>query len=387
MRRFFVLMLAVLIIAGGSINAYANVSSAAVLFLRIAAGARAAGMGEAFVAVADDATATHWNPAGLGTYPLSGKWFEIKIPDQYRPLKKIALYKNEGSDIDYQKYDIWALTDRGLVKYDKNEWTNDDVIEPNPDQTSEAILRQYTGLVGDAADQKIPILLKEFGRANNPYPPERLDTLKLNIQGHLPKDSALADEFEVGLNALIDGYDKCLIDWNMINQVEDVYQNGMKDSTLDKSEAEKLLVAVEKAKLRFLPEKLVIPFDINIEGTILDLAADEDYLWAVGDSGVYRYNGRNWQKLVPGENVPSTKFTKVKLYDKRAYLGTDMGLVIYDAGAFKYYGDSAGLPEGAISGIAVKDKDNIWILDKADLYHFDDHIGEKTGCRHPQRNI
>ncbi|MBN1540880.1 PorV/PorQ family protein [candidate division KSB1 bacterium] len=41
------------------------VSEATVLFLMIAPGARAAGMGEAFVALADDATAVYWNPAGL----------------------------------------------------------------------------------------------------------------------------------------------------------------------------------------------------------------------------------------------------------------------------------------------------------------------------------
>ncbi len=41
------------------------VSEAAVLFLLISPGARAAGMGESFVAVADDASAVFWNPAGL----------------------------------------------------------------------------------------------------------------------------------------------------------------------------------------------------------------------------------------------------------------------------------------------------------------------------------
>lgn len=41
------------------------VSEAGVLFLLISPGAKAAGMGEAFVAVADDATATFWNPGGL----------------------------------------------------------------------------------------------------------------------------------------------------------------------------------------------------------------------------------------------------------------------------------------------------------------------------------
>lgn len=45
--------------------AHAGVSEAAVLSLMISPGARAAGMGEAFVALADDATATFWNPAGL----------------------------------------------------------------------------------------------------------------------------------------------------------------------------------------------------------------------------------------------------------------------------------------------------------------------------------
>jgi opacity protein-like surface antigen len=41
------------------------VSESAVLFLLISPGARASGMGEAFVGLADDATAVYWNPAGL----------------------------------------------------------------------------------------------------------------------------------------------------------------------------------------------------------------------------------------------------------------------------------------------------------------------------------
>lgn len=40
-------------------------SEAGVIFLKLVPGARAAGMGEAFVAQADDATATWWNPGGM----------------------------------------------------------------------------------------------------------------------------------------------------------------------------------------------------------------------------------------------------------------------------------------------------------------------------------
>ncbi len=44
----------------------ARPSEAGVIFLNISPGSRATGMGDAFVALADDATATYWNPAGLG---------------------------------------------------------------------------------------------------------------------------------------------------------------------------------------------------------------------------------------------------------------------------------------------------------------------------------
>ena len=51
-------------------------------FLKIGVGGRPAGMGEAFVAVADDASALYWNPAGLArlTSPeaiaMHNEWFQ-----------------------------------------------------------------------------------------------------------------------------------------------------------------------------------------------------------------------------------------------------------------------------------------------------------------------
>lgn len=52
-----------ILISTGSLFAQGE---AAAEFLLIAPGARAGGMGETNVAIADDATATYWNPAGLG---------------------------------------------------------------------------------------------------------------------------------------------------------------------------------------------------------------------------------------------------------------------------------------------------------------------------------
>lgn len=48
-------------------RAQAATGEAGFAFLKIGVGARAMGMGSAFVAVADDPTALHWNPAGLAS--------------------------------------------------------------------------------------------------------------------------------------------------------------------------------------------------------------------------------------------------------------------------------------------------------------------------------
>jgi hypothetical protein len=50
-------------------------------FLKVGAGARALGMGGAFVALADDASATYWNPAGLVS--LSSKEVEAMHAEQF----------------------------------------------------------------------------------------------------------------------------------------------------------------------------------------------------------------------------------------------------------------------------------------------------------------
>ena len=62
MKRFTT----VLIVLQTFINILPAQSEAGAIFLLIAPGARAGGMGEAQVAVADDAYASYWNPAGLG---------------------------------------------------------------------------------------------------------------------------------------------------------------------------------------------------------------------------------------------------------------------------------------------------------------------------------
>ena len=88
--------------------------------LRLGAGARSIGMGGAFTAIADDATATVWNPAGLG----SAADLSINLSTQQLDLDRshnfIALTKALGSAGSIGL----AVTNAGvsgIQQYDKNE--------------------------------------------------------------------------------------------------------------------------------------------------------------------------------------------------------------------------------------------------------------------------
>jgi long-subunit fatty acid transport protein len=65
MSRFSTTLAALLILVTASSATAGEPGTAGFMFLRLGNGARASGMGEAFTAVADDATSIYWNPAGM----------------------------------------------------------------------------------------------------------------------------------------------------------------------------------------------------------------------------------------------------------------------------------------------------------------------------------
>lgn len=373
MRRLtgiFILALAIVTIGA---NAYAQISSAAVLFLRIAAGARAAGMGEAYVAIADDATATHWNPAGLGQYPLSDKWDEVAIPDSLRPITKLALFKGEGPETDYRKFDIWALSSRGLVRYSDGRWIRDDIIETKSDQTAESIVRKYAGLSGEISEEKLKSLMDRVGESNNSFPRERLDTLQDLVSSFLAADYADSTGIRVALDSLKLLYNACLIDGKRLDEASMLIHKAVKDSLIREMEADKILFALEKAIWKYIPREITIPFDINFTGRLNDIASGNKFLWVVTDSGAFRYNG-SWQKLGLDYGLPTEKVNSVVLYKKMAFLGTDTGLVLYDAGSVIHFGADHGLPHLPVSAVAVQNDKRAFAVIGDDLYQYDGSV-------------
>jgi len=171
----------VLILAGllaMAFSASADRTRGGVLFLLIGPGARATGMGEAFVAIADDPTATYWNPAGLGNYPLSSQWIDFGMPQGDR-IRAIATEKTGVIDIDYRTYDIWAATDSGLFVRKGKKWLGGEEYTTSEEESMLDVLFHFIdGSSYDSItvfDRIIPQVLEANGMSEIPdgyFPPE-----------------------------------------------------------------------------------------------------------------------------------------------------------------------------------------------------------------------
>ncbi len=360
-----------------SANSYAQVSSAAVLFLRIAAGARAAGMGEAFVAVADDATTTHWNPAGLGTYPLASKWFEVKIPEKYRPLKDAILMKGDGSAEDYSRYNLWAITpDGGLVEFSQDKWLTGDVYDGPLNRNLDVIIRDYTGLVEEDDAPRVDSLVKLVADKNNEISRDSLKAFADRVIAAVPENYDQRVEIENAFIALQRSYDLCRVNLDRYKDAQDNFEKAYKDSTLSESEIDRILFAVEKSSARVNRGAIVIPFEINFSGKINDIAGSDNYLYVGTDAGLFRYivKSRKWQRYTSAEGLPANRVDHISLRKNTAFLGTDKGVVIFDLGNFNLQTLAQGIPNKPVDAIVAGGDYSAWALIEGDLYNYDGKI-------------
>jgi len=135
MKRIITSVIVLLVLVCSISNLFA-VREAALLFLLISPHARAAGMGEAFVAIADDVSAIYWNPAGLAFQKdkqfttMYAKWLpQFNLSDLYYLFgayrQSIEGLGTVGINITYlnlgeQNYRDEANIDLGT--FNSNEW-------------------------------------------------------------------------------------------------------------------------------------------------------------------------------------------------------------------------------------------------------------------------
>ena len=367
MRRklilFFAAMFLIIAMAG---EVWADISNAAVLYLRIAPGARAAAMGEAYVAVADDATSTHWNPAGLGAYPLADSWVEEKIPHHLQPIKAITALKRRKSS-DYLAYEIWAVTSLGLARYDNKDWHIDETFSTRTDQTVRMIVSSYFDVTDDV---RLNPMLEKVAVVNNRKSYSFLEGLRDRVITAIPDDYSDREPLGIVLDSLLVGYEQCRINWDKIRDIEKQLETGLKDSVLNEVECDRINIAIEKARTRFIPEDLRIPYSVNLPGELTSIAATDEYLLIGTRGGLVAYDGKRWRTITVADGLPSDTIECLFARGNEAYIGTSQGLARFVDHRLAEVQNTEQIPDGPVMAVSFYDNDNIWIVLGDDLYHY-----------------
>lgn len=371
MRRVTLsLVLTLLAWFGPFSQAQASTSQSAVLFLRIAAGARAAGMGEAFVAIADDATATHWNPAGLGKYPLYSEWYEYALPQKVT-LRQIVLLRNEVPDNNYTRYDIWGITDTDLYYWDGRQWRNWQVYHL-ADQSLESSLSKSTNITDP---EELKVLRHRVAYFNYSVPYDSLASLAEKCKSLVPPDYQLIKNFSLLWSELLEAWEELRLVPDNFGKLLATTKSSLADGGLSKLETEQIYFALEKSFTPSRPSEVRIPFRVFLPDSVTALASDEQHtLWIGTPCGLFSYDGESiWKRFGPSEGLMDSNVVCLgSSPNGPLWVGTKEWLFTYTGSRFNPLMEfDVSMLGGKPKHIFLKSGKSAWVCSDSNLIHFD----------------
>ncbi|MBD3345310.1 MAG: PorV/PorQ family protein [Chitinivibrionales bacterium] len=322
---------------------------AAVITLVFPPGARATGLGEAFVALADDANATFFNPAGLGQAPLANTW-KAHLANSGSSFYVIAAKKKKEFSLSEK---IWAGTQNGLLRYSGKSWESHEIylIEEGDDLLT--IARKYLETEDEEAIEKAALII----RKTNDIEMKRYKSLTTLFEKQVADSSA---DKQSGDSTLAPA-DLAL----EILELDPVYHDS---SGIFNALAEKIdtttaaaltnevtqILTTEDKEFKNLVE-LKVPFTIAVDDSITALAVDaSEKVWIGTPSGLWRFDGSTWSRFGILDGLPSTHITSLGVgpYDEIA-VGTDLGLAVFSEGLWETYElDFQEIPEPQVDAVA-----------------------------------
>ena len=368
MRRFLLtggLFIAVLFLA---VESFAQVSLSTVLFLRIAAGARAAGMGESFVAIADDATATHWNPAGLGLYPLASTWLDYKGKAEYE-FKSLALLGNDNPESNYNRYDLWAISGTELYTWTGQDWQSFLSYPVSSGENAESIVRKYTQ---EKDENRLKKMLAQVGWQNCGISKDSLENLKRTVLSFVPQDSSRLSGLEKGLGDLITALENSLLERHALKEFLNLTGNAVKDSSITAQEEELILNSARKTILKSLPVVLELPYSIIFLDSLNSLSSDDKTLWVGANSGLYKFDGKEWKRFSSVDGLSTDRVYSLAFSPAGTiWIGTDSGVVKFDGKVFTRTYLAPEVKDYRVTQIVARNDKEVWAATSKELMKFD----------------
>jgi hypothetical protein len=368
MRRAIIITFGLIVLFLVGINQAFAVSKAGVLFLTLPAGARAAGMGETFVAVADDATATHWNPGGLGAYPLTSTWIEYKTDGQFK-LKSIALLKNDLPEENYKKYDVWAINSSDLLTWKGKKWVNYDLYSTTPGESIERIIFKITQ---EKDPEKSGKMVQKVAFLNNAISKDSLERIKAVVLKSLPPDYQKKDVLDSLFKNLLDSWDKCLLNQQVLSKLGKETGSFLADTNLKAEEIDKISLYLETCDKKALDQQIKIPLNLLFTDSLTAIGTDEKNLWVGTKSGLFMYDGKSWKRFGQDNGLLSEYITAIVTSPAGAvWVGTDMGIAKYEGGRWKFETSPSGLKDNFVIGMVVERENKLWVATRKGLASFD----------------
>jgi hypothetical protein len=366
--KVYRLVIPIILLCAAAVSA--QVSQTAVQFLLIAPGARAGGMGETFVAISDDATAVHWNPAGLGRYPLSGTWLDFRAGSQ-DSINDMVLAKNNLPETNYRQYDIWGLVNNRLARWDGEKWAFGVERKLRAGRSLQALIESFTGLSESEAGEYVDRIARE----NNEVTPEEIDSLKERLLALVPSDYLYMEEIDFGFEKLHTAWGRLRIDVNGFNQIKRDIEKLESESADLRENLDKVTFGFDRAVTAKGDKSVWLSYDLTLPSEITCLGSDDDYIYVGTTAGLYRLDpGKlRWAPFTAErDSLVSDHITAIEKAGRRLMIiGTDKGVFQFTGRKVEPYGPEANAPDGFISAIAANGSNDVWAVADNVLYHFD----------------
>ncbi len=297
LRKIITTWLLLIILLSVVPTASAERGRGAVLFLLIGPGARATGMGEAFVALADDPTATYWNPAGLGLHPLSSEWQKFELPSG-EDIQSVGVVTPKKFSIGGKRMEIWAATETQIWRNKGNKWTTEEIYVTAPEEKVDDIVKSYLGR-GIATDQEEQRIIEKVIEYN---------ALDASPGEYLPPDTELKIPFEYFLSD---------------HKITDLHGSS-----------KELIIGTDNGLYRRISgswEKYTSDRG-PLDQAITCIAGDDKDNFIVGtENGAYLNRFGKWSSFTTANGLPSNTVTAVYMKDVNdIWVGTDLGVARID---------------------------------------------------------
>jgi hypothetical protein len=328
-------------------------------------------MGESFVAVADDATATHWNPAGLGLYPLASTWIEYKGKTASQ-FKALALLKNDIPESNYKRYDLWAISASDLYTWDGRDWRNSRAYPVSSGETAESIVRKYTQVQDETRLRK---MLDQVASQNCGANRDSLENLKNKILALSPQDSPRHQDLQKALEDLLSAWGNLLVERGAFSEFLSLAGSSLSDSVLIAQKEESLINSAKKPILKSPPEAIELPYSLIFMDSLNFLTSDENNLWVGANSGLYKYDGKVWRRFSIQDGLVSDKALSMAFTPGgTAFVGTDSGVVRFDGKSFSRIYLAPEVKDQRVTQLAAKNDKEVWAATPDKLIKFEGNL-------------